>query len=167
MRTFLVGIGCLVVLGVVGGVLHFALGIGWFSIVSHDIDPAEKADYLSSLLDSPVLKAVSLGAGALFSAIAFGLYSGTSRPYIANLIYAFFAAASVVPSVIESGNTAIVSFFWIFVLCFLTIHMIWKLRNRQSNVPAEEESGQELTFQERIQEIRERQRSSRQGSPNN
>lgn len=76
-------------LGVVGGVLHFALGIGWFSIVSHDIDPAEKADYLSSLLDSPVLKGVSLGAGALFSAIAFGLYSGTSRPYIANLIYAF------------------------------------------------------------------------------
>lgn len=167
MRAFLVGVGCLVVLGVLGGVLHFALGIGWFSIISHDIHPAEKADYLSSLLDSPVLKAISLGVGSLFSAVAFGLYSGTSRPYISNLIYALFAAASVVPSVIESSKVAIVSFICILALSFIIAQIVYMLRNRQSKVTEEEAFSQELTFQEQIQAIRQRQRSSKQSSPNN
>lgn len=71
------------------------MAVGWFTLVQSGIEPAQKADYLSALFDSPLLKAYVCAAFAVMTGFVFGELSGAEKRFLPNMLFSIVAGVYV------------------------------------------------------------------------
>lgn len=165
LKSAIVGVICLSTISFAGEVLHPFMAVGWFTLVQSGIEPAQKADYLSALFDSPLLKAYVCAAFAVMMGFVFGALSGAEKRFLPNMLFSVVAGVYVA-FVTQSISAGLVLGSVVWVLCFLaalaahTLRMLGLRQGLQSHRLKEQES-----FEEKVQKIRDKQRMAQQISP--
>lgn len=165
LKAAIVGTLCLSVIGFMGDVLRPFMAVGWFTLIQSGIEPEQKADYLSALFDSPLLKAYVCGVFAVILGFVFGALSGAEKRVLPNMLFSVVAGFYVALAT-QSISVGLVLGPIVCVLCFLaalTTHTlrVARLRQKVQSLHLKEQE----SFEKKVQRIRDKQRLSRRASP--
>ncbi|WP_162925720.1 DUF4401 domain-containing protein [Isoalcanivorax indicus] len=150
-----------------GALLYAALLASGFWLVQDHIDPVEKADYLSDLLSNNNLWLLCFGFSAVVSAAIYGAKVNSASRYVPTAIYALIVGLRMALAVVDEFSHAILVFILVALLCFFASQMVWGAKRRSEKHPYEEENAPAVSFQEKVNQLRARQREARQKVPNN
>lgn len=157
MRAILVGFLALLLQGILAGLLRLGGVLIWFESQAHGVSLADKADYLSALLEAPLPPAFALSLAAFPAGVLFARFSAVhSRQglWLFCLLLALFVVLSL-----DTVLPAFVGGVGCFMFCFLGVSLFRRGVQPVGMAP-EESLRDEPDFEAKVQALRERQQAT-------